>query len=69
MRRTSLRVSLRTFLPPLLPVHRTSPRARLFAREQRTVRSLSDMQRVLRLNRYGEDPLSGGNPANAIASR
>ena len=56
-------------ITPLLHMHRTSPRARLFSREQHGIRSLPDMQRVLRLNRYEEDPLSGGNPANAIAAR
>ena len=50
-------------------MRRTSPRARIFSREQHGIRSLPDMQRVLRLNHYKQDPLSGGNPANAIAAR
>ena len=47
----------------------TCPRAKLFAREQGLVKSLEGLQKVLRLNKYQDDPLSEGNPASAIAAR
>ncbi len=55
--------------PSSTDLHRTCPRAQLFAREQAGVSSVKDLQRVLRLNRFKDDPLSGGNPADAIAAR
>ena len=50
-------------------LHQTCPRARLFDREQRDILNLEDLKRVLRLNRFQTDPLSEGNPANAISAR
>ncbi|GAX78296.1 hypothetical protein CEUSTIGMA_g5738.t1 [Chlamydomonas eustigma] len=55
--------------PATKNLHQTCPRAKLFAREQKNVVSLVDMKRVIRLNRFQQDDLSGGDPAHAIASR
>lgn len=44
-------------------------RAQIFARDQSNVQSLTKMQSMLRYNDYVNDPISAGNPANAIAAR
>jgi hypothetical protein len=45
------------------------PRANIFRRDQGTVINLADMQHLMRSNDYKNDPLSLGDPGNAIASR
>eukprot|EP00195_Chlamydomonas_chlamydogama_P006390 CAMPEP_0202898474 /NCGR_PEP_ID=MMETSP1392-20130828/6989_1 /ASSEMBLY_ACC=CAM_ASM_000868 /TAXON_ID=225041 /ORGANISM="Chlamydomonas chlamydogama, Strain SAG 11-48b" /LENGTH=648 /DNA_ID=CAMNT_0049584415 /DNA_START=109 /DNA_END=2053 /DNA_ORIENTATION=- len=50
-------------------LYSTSPRARIFARDAPGVDSLDSFKTLLRLNRYQDDPLSGGRPNDAIASR
>ncbi len=50
-------------------VYETAPRARIFRRDAANVTCLADMKRLLRYNRFQTDPLSGGNPAAAIAAR
>jgi len=46
-----------------------SSRAKIFAREQKKVKTLEDMKRVLRHNDYLHDPVSKGCPGEAIAAR
>lgn len=48
---------------------RTTPRAKLFAREQSKVKDLEGFMRMMRLNKYQADPLSEGDPTNTIAAR
>eukprot|EP01006_Ploeotia_vitrea_P041876 TRINITY_DN66583_c13_g1_i1.p1 TRINITY_DN66583_c13_g1~~TRINITY_DN66583_c13_g1_i1.p1 ORF type:complete len:664 (+),score=362.72 TRINITY_DN66583_c13_g1_i1:45-1994(+) len=45
------------------------PRARIFKREQKKVKSLDDMKRVMMHNDWQNDPYSKGCPGNAIAAR
>jgi len=45
------------------------PRALIFKRDQSKVNSLKSMQWIMRENDYKNDPLSGGDPGNAISSR
>jgi len=45
------------------------PRANIFRRDEPKVSSLSGLQWILRENDYLHDPLSLGDPANAISSR
>lgn len=45
------------------------PRAQIFRRDNYTVQSLDDMQRMIRYNDWQNDALSLNDPANAIASR
>jgi hypothetical protein len=45
------------------------PRGEIFRRDNSTVQSLEGMQRIIRYNNWKVDPLSLGNPGNAIASR
>eukprot|EP00937_MAST-01D_sp_MAST-1D-sp2_P007370 g7370.t1 len=44
-------------------------RAQIFRREVGRVRSVPDVQRFLRLNRYQTDPISAGHPCDTIACR
>mmetsp|Transcript_13709 Transcript_13709/g.38800 ORF Transcript_13709/g.38800 Transcript_13709/m.38800 type:complete len:662 (+) Transcript_13709:123-2108(+) len=50
-------------------IHRTCPRAQIFAREHSSVEGLDAFMRLMRLNRYQHDPLSYGNPTNVVAAR
>ena len=45
------------------------PRAQIFAREQATIRSPRDAERLLSFNRFDTDPLSLGDPSNSISAR
>lgn len=47
----------------------TCARGRMFAAKQSGVRSLEDLQRVLRYNDFSRDPMSNGNACVAIAER
>jgi len=44
-------------------------RAQIFKRDHSKIKSLDDFKRIMRYNDFKNDPLSFGNPANAIASR
>lgn len=44
-------------------------RAQVFRRDQATVESDEDMQRIMRYNRYQTDPLARGNTCNQLACR
>ena len=44
-------------------------RARIFARDAPGVQHVTDMQRLMQSNDYKNDPLSLGDPGNAISSR
>jgi len=46
-----------------------NPRANIFRRDQNTVNSIQSMQHMMRENDYLHDPLSLGDPGNAISSR
>ncbi|KJE93997.1 mannose-6-phosphate protein p76 [Capsaspora owczarzaki ATCC 30864] len=46
-----------------------NPRATIFRRDHNNVVDLESMQTIMRYNEYQTDPLSLGDPANAIASR
>ncbi|EFJ52468.1 hypothetical protein VOLCADRAFT_86598 [Volvox carteri f. nagariensis] len=54
---------------PQPSIYTTCPRAMIFSREQSQLSSLTDIQTLMRLNRYQTDPLSLGLPNNAIAAR
>lgn len=45
------------------------PRAQIFRRNATDVTNLVSMKALMRYNNYEHDPLSGGDPGNAIASR
>eukprot|EP00753_Platysulcus_tardus_P008372 PLAT15929.1.p1 GENE.PLAT15929.1~~PLAT15929.1.p1 ORF type:complete len:572 (+),score=269.22 PLAT15929.1:1758-3473(+) len=45
------------------------PRSQLFRRNATRVESTADLQAFMRYNNFETDPLSGGNPWNAIAAR
>ena len=44
-------------------------RAQMFARDQSTVQSVQDLERLIRYDDYQNDPLSKGDPAAAICPR
>lgn len=46
-----------------------APRARIFREEEMYVKDMESFKRVMRLNNYLSNPLSGGEPGNAIAGR
>jgi hypothetical protein len=46
-----------------------APRALIFARDQDKVVDMATMKHIMQSNDYQNDPLSQGDPANAIASR
>ncbi|KAL5509483.1 hypothetical protein EMCRGX_G004870 [Ephydatia muelleri] len=45
------------------------PRAKIFRRDEASVKDLSSLGALLRSNNFKQDPYSEGNPANAICSR
>lgn len=45
------------------------PRANIFRRDQKSVVNLETMKHIMRENDYQNDPLSEGDPGNAISSR
>lgn len=47
----------------------TQPRANVFRRDQGTIATDEDMQRVMRYNRFDTDPLAKGSPCNQLACR
>ena len=49
--------------------YNTCARANIFRRDSGKIRNIEDFKRMLRYNDYKNDPLSKGDPANAIASR
>ncbi|KAL4431400.1 hypothetical protein ABPG75_006656 [Micractinium tetrahymenae] len=49
--------------------YQNSPRARIFRRDQASIRDLEGIKRVLRSNRWKTDPLSEGHPIAAICGR
>eukprot|EP00658_Telonema_sp_P-2_P025232 TRINITY_DN20161_c0_g1_i2.p1 TRINITY_DN20161_c0_g1~~TRINITY_DN20161_c0_g1_i2.p1 ORF type:complete len:367 (+),score=67.34 TRINITY_DN20161_c0_g1_i2:243-1343(+) len=49
--------------------HSECPRARIFAEQQASVRSVDGLRRVIRYNNWKVDPLSRDDPCNAISAR
>eukprot|EP01134_Creolimax_fragrantissima_P003660 CFRG3660T1 len=49
--------------------HERCPRANIFREQQLTVSDVQSMQRIMRYNDFENDPLSLGQPGNAIAGR
>jgi len=49
--------------------YQNCPRAKIFRRNETQVFSIEDMKSLMRYNNYENDPLSLGDPGNAIASR
>jgi hypothetical protein len=45
------------------------PRAKIFRRDHHKVTDVPSMQKIMRYNDWENDPFSGGNPCNQIASR
>ena len=46
-----------------------APRATIFRRDEATVVDMATFQKIMRYNDYSNDPLSLGNPDNAICAR
>ncbi|KNC83961.1 hypothetical protein SARC_03825 [Sphaeroforma arctica JP610] len=49
--------------------HEKCPRANIFRQQQSSVTDMDSMKRMLRYNDYENDPLSLGQPGNAVAGR
>merc|ERR1719401_28124 len=49
--------------------YQMAPRAQVYRRDQGTVRSDEDMQRMMRYNQFQTDPIARGDPCNQPACR
>jgi len=49
--------------------YQLAPRAKIFRRDQATVKDFKTMQHIMRYNDYKNDPYSEGNPCNSICCR